>query len=195
MKRIKAKGIEVVVKEREGITFLLISRLLWDKGIGEYAQAAENLKKDYPEASFQILGPFHQSPKIIPREVLEGWTSQGFIQYLGETKDVRDYIKESSVFVLPTYYREGVPRSILEAMSMEKPIITTHRPGCRETVVDGENGFLIPPKDAQALEDAMEYFLKHPETIQGMGRRSRQIVAEKFDVRKVNATILETMGL
>src|SRR5699024_10027771 len=125
------------VKESKNINFILISRLLWDKGIGEYVEAAQSLKQKYSKASFRLLGPFHDSPTTIQKSQVDQWTKEGAIEYLGETNDVRNYLKESSVFLLPTYYREGVPRSILEAMSMEKPIITTKMPGCKETVIEG----------------------------------------------------------
>jgi len=107
---------------------------------------------------------------------------------------VRPFLRNASVYVLPSY-REGTPRSVLEAMAMGRPIVTTDAPGCRETVVDGENGFLVPVKDAKALAAAMERFITDPQLIDRMGKRSREIAEEKYDVENVNAVIMKAMGL
>lgn len=175
------------------VIFLLIARLLWDKGIAEYVKAAGILKQKYPAARFQILGPFDPNPRSISRDEVEKWAGRG-IEYLGETHDVRPYIESASVFVLPSY-REGTPRSVLEAMAMGRPIITSDAPGCRETVLHGYNGLLVPVRDAQALAESMEFFIKNPEKIEDMGKKSREQAMEKFDVRKVNRTILQAMEL
>ncbi len=176
------------------VTFLLIARLIKDKGILEYVESARLLKQKYPDARFQLLGPLDINPAAITQEQLERWTKEGIIEYLGKTNDVRPYIADASVFVLPSY-REGTPRSVLEAMSMGRPIITTDAPGCRETVIDGKNGFLVPVKDIDALKSAMEKFIQEPDLISQMGKQSRIIAEEKYDVRKVNRAILQEMGL
>lgn len=178
----------------EPIYFLLMARLIWDKGIGEYVEAARNLKNRYPKVSFKLLGPFDINPTAIKPTDVEKWDKEGIIEYLGEARDVRPYLANSSVYVLPSY-REGTPRSVLEAMSMGRPIVTTDAPGCRETVQEGANGFLVPIKDAEALEKAMEKFILNPELILEFGLASRKIAEEKYDVRKVNRTILQAMGL
>jgi len=179
----------------EPISFLLMARLIWDKGIGEYVEAARNLKNRYPKVSFKLLGPFDINPTAIKPTDVEKWDKEGIIEYLGEARDVRPYLANSSVYVLPSFYREGTPRSVLEAMSMGRPIVTTDAPGCRETVQEGANGFLVPIKDAEALEKAMEKFILNPELIPEFGLASRKIAEEKYDVRKVNRTILQAMGL
>lgn len=179
----------------EPLSFLLMARLIWDKGIAEYVAAARNLKKRYPQVSFKLLGAYDSNPTAIRRSDVEKWENEGIIEYLGETRDVRPYLANASVFVLPSFYREGTPRSVLEAMSMGRPVITTDAPGCRETVQDGVNGFLVPVKDAVALEKAMERFILKPELIQDLGMASRKIAEEKYDVRKVNKVIIEAMGL
>lgn len=176
------------------VTFLLIARLIKDKGILEYVESARLLKQKYPDARFQLLGPLDINPAAITQEQLERWSKEGIIEYLGKTNDVRPYIADASVFVLPSY-REGTPRSVLEAMSMGRPIITTDAPGCRETVIDGKNGFLVPVKDVDALKSAMEKFIQKPDLISQMGKQSRIIAEEKYDVRKVNRAILQEMGL
>jgi glycosyltransferase involved in cell wall biosynthesis len=177
------------------MVFLLMARLIREKGILEFIEAARRLRPRYPEATFQILGPLDTHPAAIKQADLRKWQREGLIQYLGYTYDVRPYISGASVYVLPTFYREGVPRSILEAMAMGRPVITTDSPGCRETVVDRENGFLIPVRDVPALVSAMERFLRDPTLVEPMGKRSRAIAEEKYDVRKVNAVMMEAMGL
>lgn len=178
----------------EPLSFLLMARLIWDKGIGEYVEAARRLKKRYPQVYFKLLGAYDSNPAAIKSTDVEKWQKEGTIQYLGETKDVRPFLAEASVYVLPSY-REGTPRSVLEAMSMGRPVITTDAPGCRETVQDGVNGFLVPVKDAVALAEAMERFILKPELIRDFGIRSRIIAEEKYDVHKVNKVIIEAMGL
>lgn len=177
------------------LSFILVARLIKDKGIIEYAEAARIVKKRYPEVVFRLLGPFDENPNGLSKEVIARWVDEGIIEYLGETNDVRPFLASSSVFVLPSTYREGVPRSALEAMAMGRPIITTDVPGCRETVVHERNGLLIPPKDVNALVEAMEFFVLHPESIEPMGLESRKIAEKKFDVHKVNQIMIEKMGL
>ncbi|MGB9975785.1 glycosyltransferase family 4 protein [Thermovenabulum sp.] len=177
------------------LSFLLIARLIWDKGIGVYVEAARKLKSRHPEVSFKLLGPFDSNPAAIKKNDVEKWISEGIIEYLGETEDVRPYIANSSVYVLPSYYREGTPRSILEAMAMGRPIITTNAPGCKETVKEGVNGFLVPTKDPYSLARAMEKFIQNPDLIISMGKESRKIAEMKYDVNTVNNIILKTMSL
>jgi glycosyltransferase involved in cell wall biosynthesis len=174
--------------------FLLIARLLKDKGVEEFVAAAGMLKHRYPDAVFRLLGPFDCNPSAIGSEQVRTWQDAGLVEYLGETDDVRPYIAAATVYVLPSY-REGTPRSVLEAMAMGRPIVTTDAPGCRETVLAGENGFLVPVKDADALAKAMERFIVRPDLVASMGRRSSELVKEKYDVHKVNSVILRSMGL
>lgn len=176
------------------IIFLLIARLLKDKGIREYVGAARILKEKYPHAKFWIVGPLDINPSAIPWTEIQEWIDEGVITYHGETTDVQRYLKEATVYVLPSY-REGLSRTILEAMAVGRPIITTDAPGCRETVVNGENGFLVQIKDVRSLADAMERFIVHPELIKTMGLRSRKFAEERFDVHKINDEILRAMGL
>lgn len=175
-------------------TFLLIARLLWDKGIREYVEAAALVKAKHPYARFQLLGPLDSNPAAIPRAQLESWIRDGRIEYLGETADVRPFLAAATVYVLPSY-REGTPRTVLEAMATGRAVITSEAPGCRETVRHGENGFLVPVRDVDGLARAMERFILAPELAPAMGRRSREIAEEKYDVDKVNAVMMNTMGL
>jgi len=176
-------------------TFLLTTRLLWEKGVGEYVEAARTLKAKYPTARFRLLGPLDPNPAAVSRAQLDAWSAEGVIEYLGSTNDVRPAIADTSVFVLPSAYREGTPRSILEAMAMGRAIITTDAPGCRETVRGDENGFLVPVSDSIALASAMERFLRDPGLVAPMGMRSRAIAEEKYDVHLVNRVMMRAMGL
>ncbi len=174
-------------------SFLLIARLLKDKGIREFAQAAARLRAERPGVRISVVGFLDTSPDGIGQAGLDELIAAG-IDYRGLQLDVRPAIAEHSVYVLPSY-REGTPRSVLEAMAMGRPVITTDAPGCRETVVDGVNGLLVPVKDWEALYRAMLRFVDEPELIAPMGAQSRRIAEEKFDVRKVNATLLAAAGL
>jgi len=178
----------------EPITFLLAARLLREKGVLEFVEAARRIKAKYPDTRFLILGGLDTNPGAIPRKEVEGWAKEGLIEWPGHVADVRPYLAQASVFVLPSY-REGVPRSIQEAMAMARPIITTDAPGCRETVIPGVNGFLVPVRDVDALVSAMERFINEPELIERMGKESRRIAEERFDVHKINQVLLEAMGL
>ncbi|MGE6481108.1 glycosyltransferase family 4 protein [Psychrobacter namhaensis] len=174
--------------------FLLIARLLGDKGVREYAQAAKIIKEKYPQAQFDLVGWIDDNPDAIEQQELDNWINEGLFNFWGKLDDVKPAIAVSSIYVLPSY-REGTPRTVLEAMAMGRPIITTDAPGCRETVIDGYNGYLVPVKAVEALAAAMERFIVNPELIIEMGKASRQLVEEKFDVDAVNQSMLEAMGL
>lgn len=174
--------------------FLLIARLLGDKGIREYIEAADIVKQQYPNMVFQLVGPEDPSPDGISLEELAELNKNCLVDYLGATKDVRPFIENSSVFVLPSYH-EGLPRTVLEAMSTGRPILTTDVPGCRETVINGYNGWLVEKANAAQLAKKLIWFIEHPEQIEPMGLASRKMAEDKFDVHKVNARMLEIMGL
>ncbi len=180
--------------QTETVIFLIIARLLWDKGIGEFVSAARLLKEKYPEVRWQIVGPFDNNPSAIHREDVAKWQEDGLIEYMGATEDVRPYLEKASVYVLPSY-REGTPRSVLEAMAMGRPVITTDAPGCRETVIDGVNGFLVPVRDKVALAEAMEKFILDKNLMAEMGKKGREIAESRYDVHKVNLSILRPMEL
>ncbi|WGH80418.1 glycosyltransferase family 4 protein [Jannaschia ovalis] len=175
--------------------FLLIARLLSAKGVREFVTAAERLKPDWPEAQFRILGAPDPNPDGIGAEEIAAWKRSGVVDYLGRTDDVRPFLDDASVFVLPSYYREGIPRSILEAMAKGRPVITTDLPGCGDTVEDGISGYLVAPRDTEALTAAMLRFLEAPETIAAMGAAARTRAEEVFDIHKVNDHLLTEMGL
>ncbi|HST45414.1 MAG TPA: glycosyltransferase, partial [Luteimonas sp.] len=174
--------------------FLLIARLLGDKGVREYVEAARIVRAEVPGVRLQIVGWIDSNPDAITRRELDGWIAEGCIEYLGRLSDVRPAIAASSVYVLPSY-REGTPRTVLEAMAMGRPIITTDAPGCRQTVIEGDNGFLVPVKSATTLAQAMRRFIDQPELVARMGERSRVLAKEKYDVHKVNDVMLQEMGI
>lgn len=174
--------------------FLLIARLLGDKGVREYAEAARLVKQKYPQVQFDLVGWIDENPDAISQQELDSWINEGVVNYKGKLSDVRPAIASSSVYVLPSY-REGTPRTVLEAMAMGRAVITTDAPGCRETVTDGVNGRLVPVKSVQELADAMLELLNRPELILQYGEQSRRIAEEKYDVHKVNDYMLTEMEL
>ncbi len=166
--------------------FIFIGRLLVEKGINEFLDAAEIVKVRFPKSLFIILGETEpESKSSVSLDRLERLTKEGVVQYLGQVDNVLDYLSKSSVFVLPSY-REGVPRSTQEAMAIGRPVITTDVPGCRETVVDNVTGFLIPPFDAGSIAEKMIYFLENPDSIKKMGQSSYKYAVDNFDASKIN---------
>lgn len=194
---------------KEGLRFVLVTRLLRNKGVCEYAQAAALIRARWPRSEFLLVGPADPSPDGVPAEEVARWQAEGWIRYDGEQRDIAAVLREADVFVLPTYYREGVPRSTLEALSTGMPVITTGAVGSRETILTGEdtgaragaevvrgrNGWLIPVRNVRALAQACEEALERPEELREMGRQSRRLAEETFDVRRVNRLVLEVMGL
>ncbi len=197
--RIGGSGVDLVRFAPEPlppppITFLMIGRLIRDKGVLEYVDAARRVRRVHPEVRFKLLGALDGNPSAISPGDLEEWREEGEIEYLGTTLDVRPFLADAHVYVLPSY-GEGMPRSVLEAMAMGRAVLTTLVPGCRETVVPGRNGLLVPARDATALADGMLQMLAQSSQLETMGRESRVIAEERFDVREVNRAILAGMGL
>ena len=176
------------------VSFLMVGRLLLEKGIYDFVEAARLVKKIYPEARFVLVGGIDANPGSVTEACISEWVAEGVIEWPGQASDVRRWIAQASVFVLPSY-REGLPRSTQEAMAMGRPVITTDVPGCRQTVVDGENGFLVPVRDPIALAEAMMRFLDSPDLVRLMGQRSRYIAESRFDVRKINQATYEAIEL
>ena len=176
-------------------TFLYIGRLIRDKGVGEYLEACKIIKAEYGDkVRCLLVGPYDSNPSALKPEELQPLVDSGIIEYFGEQRDVRPYISQCSIYVLPSYH-EGTPKTVLESMAMGRAIITTDAPGCKETVVDGVNGYLTRVKDAEDVALKMKTLIEHPETVAIMGRKSREMACELFDVKKVNDTILRTMGM
>ena len=177
------------------IKFLFIGRLLKEKGVFELIEAIRIVKKKYPQTVFTVLGEIdHHNMGALKKSELDSLIAEQLFEYPGYVSNVKDWIIDSSVFVLPSY-REGVPRSTQEAMAIGRAVITTDVPGCRETVIDGVNGFLVPKWNAQALAQKMIYFIQNPEQIHIMGKMSYEIAIEKFDVHKVNRNLFNILGI
>jgi glycosyltransferase involved in cell wall biosynthesis len=177
----------------EPVTFLLAARLLREKGIVEYAKAARRVKARYPQARFILLGGLDPNPGGLSRAEVQAWVAEGLLEWPGHV-EVKPWLAQASVYVLPSY-REGVPRSTQEALAMGRPVITTDAPGCRETVVEGENGYLVPVRDVDTLVERMIRFIEEPALIETMGQAARRLAEERFDVRRINARILEILGI
>jgi glycosyltransferase involved in cell wall biosynthesis len=177
------------------VTFTMIGRMLEDKGIREFIAAARRVKRDPPRRPLRAHRPAR--PQAAADGAARGGRGRrrgGDAHVRAGTADVRPYLAETSVYVLPSY-REGTPRSVLEAMAMGRAVITSDAPGCRETVEEGRNGFLVPVRDDGALAAAMERFIVSPELIGTMGAEGRRMAEQRFDVRKVNRTILDALGI
>ena len=169
-----------------GTTFLLIGRMLTDKGIREYVEAAAQVRRRHPDTRFQLLGAvWKDNPATIDASQLAAWQREGTVEYLGATDDVRPFIAAADCVVLPSY-REGLPCTLMEAAAMGRPLIATDVPGCREVVRDGENGFRCRARDVASLAEAMERLIGLPtEARRTMGAAGRQLMAEQFDVDRI----------
>lgn len=197
--RVMGSGVDLdyfssVPLPRGPVVFLLMARLLVEKGIREYVEAARMVRRSHPAVRFALLGPFDPNPAAIGRDELRRWVDEGAVEYWGEAEDVRPHIAQCSVFVLPSY-REGMPRSVLEAMAMGRPIITTDVPGCRDTVEEGVNGYLVRPRDSEALAAAMHRCLESDVSLKTMGQASRRRAEQYFGVESVNRILLQVMQL
>ena len=178
------------------IRFIFAARLLAEKGIYQLIRAIKLVQEKYPSTELAVLGGLDEdNPGGLTKKGLNDLIKQEIIIYPGQVANVSEWLSNSHIFVLPSYYREGVPRSTQEAMAVGRPIITTDVPGCRETVVDGKNGFLVPAFDVEKLAEKMIFFVENPDQIKPMGLVSRRMAEEKFDVHKVNANMLKIMGL
>jgi glycosyltransferase involved in cell wall biosynthesis len=177
------------------INFIMISRLLKSKGVSEYVQAAETLKRKYPDVTFTLAGGYEKgSSDSIEEDLYQKIKANDIIRYLGWVKDIRDHLQESTTVVLPSFYREGIPRSLLEGLAMGRPIITTNMIGCREAIcaIPGqENGFQIPPRNAIILASKMEYLINNPDQIVYLGKNARLFAEQRFDVEAVNKHMID----
>lgn len=179
---------------RSDLKFMFAGRLIKEKGVGLFIDAAAQLKKEFPNAQFFVLGdPQPGSPSSIDIERLNELNSRGVITHYNRRSDIAEFMASCDVLVLPSYYREGVPRSILEALSTGLAIITTDSPGCRETVKGNQNGILIQPKDLESLVAAMRTLLQEPTAVEQMSYASRKLAEERFDVFRVNEDIINTI--
>lgn len=175
----------------EPIVFLMVARLLREKGVEEYAAAAQIVKQRHLQVRFILLGGTDDNPGALTEADVQGWSEEGTLEWHGHVA-VQPWMAQASVYVLPSY-REGMPVSTQEAMAAGRAIITTNVPGCRQTVEHDVNGFLVPPRDPQALAEAMFRFIETPELIQSMGKSSLRLAQERFDVHKVNMRLIAVL--
>ena len=175
--------------------FIMISRIIKEKGVLEYLEAAKEVNKIHPEARFILLGGYDKSLGAINSQELSSYIENDYVKYLGEVKSVISILEKARIFVLPTYYREGLPRTILEAMSMGKPIITTNWNGCRDAVKNGVNGLLVEPKNINDLVKKMNYMIENPKEVEKMSENSYSICKNKYDVKIINDIMINIMGL
>tara|TARA_B100001059_G_scaffold236788_1_gene290383 strand:+ start:17522 stop:18655 length:1134 start_codon:yes stop_codon:yes gene_type:complete len=174
--------------------FLMIARIIPEKGVYEFVQAARIVKQKYPNIVFQLLGPFEsESPVILPK-IVSNWSKEGVIEYISRKSDVKPFIANCNTFVLPSY-REGTPKSVLEAMAMGKPIITSDVPGCREPVIDGVNGYLVPPRNSHLLSESMLAIYEDEDFAKLAGVKSLEIIKDKYDVIKVNKFFMQALEI
>lgn len=174
--------------------FTCVARLLWAKGVGVFVEACRMLKRRHPHVVCRLIGPQDAVPDAVAPEMLRRWREDRVAEILDPVEDIRPVLAATSVFVLPSY-REGAPRSSLEAMAMARPVVTTDVPGCRQTVEDGVTGFLVPPFEPGALMRAMERFVLEPELVAQQGAAARKLAEERFDARRVTADMLAALPL
>ncbi|HAH0839618.1 TPA: glycosyltransferase family 1 protein [Escherichia coli] len=178
------------------ISFIFIARLLAEKGVNEFVAAAKKIKKTHPNVEFIILGAIDkENPGGLSESDVDTLIKSGVISYPGFVSNVADWIEKSSVFVLPSYYREGVPRSTQEAMAMGRPILTTNLPGCKETIIDGVNGYVVKKWSHEDLAEKMLKLINNPEKIISMGEESHKLARERFDANVNNVKLLKILGI
>ena len=174
---------------------MMVSRMLWEKGVGEFVEAARLLKYEGIRARFVLVGDSDtENPGTVPRAQLKAWNDEGTVVWWGHQNDMPAVLAQSHIVCLPSYYREGVPKSLIEAASCGRPIVTTDSPGCREIVKDGENGFLVPVRDSAALAAAVGKLLNDPHLRRRFGTRGRELVIEKFSLERVVTDTLSVYG-
>jgi glycosyltransferase involved in cell wall biosynthesis len=176
------------------LRFLLVGRMLRDKGVREYVDAARSLRADFPQLRFQLLGGIDEGNRsAIPRAEIDAWVAEGLVDYLGRTSDVRPFLAASTIVVLPSY-REGLPRTLLEAAAMGRPLLATNVPGCREVVEHGVNGIVCEARDSVSLAAAMKAYVRLPRpSLEAMGAASRHKVREQFGTECVVSAYLEVL--
>jgi glycosyltransferase involved in cell wall biosynthesis len=181
--------------DTSNISFIMIARLINAKGIREYYEAAEQIKSVYPNTTFRLIGSQENNIDSISSDLLEKIKANNIIEYIGRTEDVRPYINSSTIVVLPSFYGEGVPRSLLEGLSMGRPIITTNSVGCKETIdPSNPNGFLIPIKNTAVLKEKMEWYINNPDEILIHGMNGRRYAEKKFDVNIINRDLINIIS-
>ena len=205
VKILKGEGIDINkfqvvsadINPNNELVFLLFARMLWDKGVGIFVEAAKKIKQSNPTIRFQLLGTVdNDNPMGISMTQLMEWNNNGYIEYLGNTNDVRPYIYKSSCVVLPSYYREGIPFCLMEGAAAGKPLITTDNIGCKEVVEDGYNGFLCSTNDVSSLVEALNKMINlSPESRIKMGQNGRKKIENEFNIELIKNEYTQTINL
>jgi glycosyltransferase involved in cell wall biosynthesis len=177
------------------ISFLMVSRILRGKGVLEYFKAAKIVKEKYPKVKFSYIGQIDKGQNAFKYEEIKPYIDEKIVEHIPFTKNVEKYYEKCSVFVLPSYYREGIPRTLIEATAMGRPIITTKTPGCKETVIDGENGYFVKPKSSTDLADKMTQMIKAKNKLQEMGDKSYELCRKKFTIATINHRMINIMEI
>ena len=177
------------------LSFLMVARVLKEKGVMEYFEAAKVIKEKYADIKFSYIGAIDKNKNAINFDVLKPYIEKGIVNYIPETDHVERYLEECTVFVLPSYYREGIPRTLIEATAMGRPIITTNTPGCRETVIDGKNGYFVKEKNIEDLVNKMIYLIEHKDKLIEMGDISYKICMDKFTIDKIDKEMMRIMRI
>ena len=175
--------------------FLMVSRVLKEKGVIEYFEAAKIIKETNKNVYFMFVGEIDKTNYAVDISKLQEYIDDGIVESIPETDDVPKYVKKCRFFVLPTYYREGVPRVNLEALAIGRPIITTFMPGCKETVIDKKNGLFVKTKDVDDLVKKMQWMIDNPKEVEKMADKSYELCKKKFEVSIINKRMLEIMGI
>jgi glycosyltransferase involved in cell wall biosynthesis len=170
---------------------VLIARMLWDKGVGDFVEAATRIHRSGVDARFALVGiPDPENPTSVPESQLRAWHESGNIEWWGYRSDIPAVLEMASICCLPTFYGEGVPKALIEAMASGRAIVTTDIPGCRELVANGRNGILVAPRDVVALGAALEALIRDPERCRDMGMAGRSMVEQSLSLRQVLAATL-----
>lgn len=179
----------------KNVSFIMVSRVLKEKGVIEYFEAAKRIKEKYKDVKFTYIGAIDKTSNSINLDVLKPYIDNNIVEYIPETNEVEKYIAKSSIFVLPSYYREGIPRTLIEATAMARPIITTKTPGCKETVINGKNGYFVEIKSIDDLVNKMELMIKKQDRLQDMGEESYKLCLKKFTIDIINKRMMDIMGV
>lgn len=170
--------------------FLYLARITPSKGLKEYIEAAQIVKNKYPNTIFHVVGPVDDVIEGSSNSILDKAISDGVVLYHGETNNVKGWLQKTRYFVYPSYYPEGVPRCVLQALSCGRPIITCNSPGCKKTVIDQENGFLVEPRNSLEVANRMIRFIQDRKSAERMGKKSRWLAEKVFDVKIINKKII-----
>lgn len=177
------------------ISFIMVSRIIKEKGVMEYFNAAKIIKQKYKDVTFLYVGAIDKTSNQISLDTLKPFIDNKYVLYVGETQNVEEYLKKASVFVLPSYYREGIPKTLIEALAMARPIITTKMPGCNQIVIEGKNGYFVDTKNVDDLVLKMEKMIKNKEKLQKMGEESYKLCLKKFTIDKINKNMMKIMKI